>query len=161
MANSNRPPIGNEVVSHIINCHQCNTALENSDPRQDHLDEYCPTCSPTRATSPVAGPSGINQIKSGNKRKPNSSIDFSSTSPKSIQSSSELSKCYTPNNSGSSPPPMNKESLPISHVIRHLLGFKCTICGKEFTSRSNRSYHRYCDKNFKKPFQCGTCERVR
>lgn len=106
----------------------------------------CDSCSTPKESS-VAGPTQ-DLPPPGKKRKPNSSSASASHPP-------PTKKCMK--SSAKDPAP----SLPpIGHVIRHQLGFKCTICGKEFTSRSNRSYHRYCDKSFKKPFQCGTCERV-
>lgn len=48
----------------------------------------------------------------------------------------------------------------IAHVIPDDKGYKCLICGKVFKSRSNKTYHKYCDTTIPKPFKCDICKRV-
>lgn len=155
MDNSNRAPFGDDdsANSGSSKCIRCNSLIQFTDAKNDLLVQGCTHCPRGRDSTPVAGPSGTNRFHSSLKRKLNSPEESSSPSlPKTAKSD-------LPTDSG---PPATKTSKeqPIPHVIRHLLGFKCTICGKEFSSRSNRSYHRYCDKSVRKPFQCGTCEKV-
>lgn len=147
-------------------CNRCNTSLPNCGDPQSQF-QGCTLCQ-NRAVSPVAGPSGvITAHLSPSKRKHHSSSsagESGSSSPKSSKSSSVIISDPPSTSSDSTSQPTtnsNGSSVPsLAHVIRHQLGFKCTICGKEFASRSNRSYHRYCDTRVKKPFQCRSCERV-
>ena len=37
------------------------------------------------------------------------------------------------------------------------ISYTCTICSKEFTSSSQRSIHKYCSSELKKPFKCSQC----
>ncbi|XP_023948315.1 oocyte zinc finger protein XlCOF6 isoform X1 [Bicyclus anynana] len=57
---------------------------------------------------------------------------------------------------------LKKKKLDISHIKAEENGGKttylCTVCKKNFTSRSQVSYHAYCNGQ-KKPYHCQTCKQ--